>query len=104
MKYNRYYTEEEHITVKQFAGKKTAEEIGLMIGRTRNSVLNYASKNKITLRQTGQYHCRARLTDMQAQMVGALFDAGFSNVEINKACFPHVSRGCITGITTGANR
>lgn len=104
MNYHRYYTKEESDIVRQYSGKKTAEEIGMMIGRTRFSVLNYASKNGIGLRQVGQYHCKARLTDLQAQMVGSLYDAGFSSVEIHKSCFSHVSRGCITGITTGNNR
>ena len=39
-----------------------------------------------------------------AQMVLALYNAGFSATEIRKACFSHVTLGCITGITTGKNR
>jgi len=103
-KYKHYYSEEEEAVIKQYAGKKTAAEIGLMIGRTRHSVLNWACKNNVSLRQVGQYHCKAKLSDMQAQMVTILADAGYTDTEINKACFQHVSRGCISNIMSGSNR
>lgn len=102
-KYARY-TKEDTRLIKQFAGKKTAAEIAIMLGRTRASVLNHASHYNISLRQIGQYASNAVLSDLQAQMVCALDDAGFTDTEINKACFPHVSRGCITNIASGSNR
>ena len=104
MKTRRYYTKEEAETVKKYAQTKTALEIGIMIGRTRMSVLNWASVNKVSLRKKGENHNRAVLSNLQAEMVGALNDAGFSATEIKKACFSHVTLGCITGITSGSNR
>lgn len=102
-KYSRM-TEEEHAIIAEFAGKKTAEEIGLMLGYDRRKILHYANRNGISLQKKGQYHDRAKLTDLQAEMVKALAKCGFSDTEINKACFRHVTRSCISGITTGASR
>ena len=99
-----YYTDSERELVKKYAGIKTAAEIAIMIGRTRNSVLTFAARNKISLMRKGQYHYSAILTDLQASMVMVLSDAGFTDTEINKACFQHVSRGCITNIARGDNR
>lgn len=95
---------DEHDIIVKFAGKKTSEEIGIMLGIGRRKVQTHATRNKISLRKSGQYHDRAKLTDLQAEMVKALGVAGFSDTEINKACFQHVTRSCISGITTGASR
>lgn len=100
----RYYSEEEIDVIREFAGKKIAEEIGIMLGRTRDSVLNRASRSKICLRLEGENHRGAKLSNLQAQMVKVLFDAGYNSGEIHKACFDHVSPGCIQGITLGNNR
>lgn len=100
------YTKVEKATVKEFAGIKTAEEISIILGnnRTRSSVLNYASSKKICLRKIGENHTGAVLSNLQAQIVIALNECGFSDTEIREACFSHVSRGCIYGITSGSNR
>ena len=65
----RYYSEEEIDVIREFAGKKIAEEIGIMLGRTRDSVLNRASRSKICLRLEGENHRGAKLSNLQAQMV-----------------------------------
>lgn len=98
------FSEEETKLIEKFAGKKTAGEIAIMLGRKRASVLGHAHYKGISLKRVGQYHCRAKLSDLQAEMVKALHAAGFSDTEINKACFQHVTRSCISGITTGMTR
>lgn len=103
-KHNNYYTEEDKRIVRKYAGKKSAEEIGLMINRTPASVRHFAYLNKISLRKSGQYHHQSKLTDLQVEMVKALSKCGFSETEINKSCFRHVTRSCITNIVRGATR
>jgi hypothetical protein len=104
MEPRKHYSDEEKEIVKKYAQTKTAEEIGLIIGRSRMSVQAWCSVNYVKLRKVGENHNMAVLSNLQSQMVLALYNAGFSATEIRKACFSHVTLGCITGITTGKNR
>lgn len=95
---------EDRATIIKYAGTKTGEEIATMLGYKATKVLNYACRNKISLCKSGQYHSNAKLTNLQAEMVKSLSVAGFSDTEINKSCFRHVTRSCITGITRGIRK
>ena len=81
--------------LKKYAGIKTTEEIGVILGRSTCSVASYAAKAGISLKRYGENHRDAKLSNLQVQMLHALSDAGFETGEIRKACFPHVSTGCI---------
>lgn len=95
---------EDHALIVKYASKKSGTEIALMLGCKASKVYDYAHRNSISLRKSGQYHNNAKLTDLQAEMVKALGQAGFSDTEINKSCFPHLSRGCIAGVTKGVKK
>lgn len=94
------YTEEEELTISEFAGIKTAEEIGLMIGRTRPSVLRKAERLGLSLRQIGENHYKSRLSNLQVEMINALFAGGFKSCEIHQAAFNHVAANTIYSITS----
>ncbi|EOB2451668.1 hypothetical protein ACRROR_004825, partial [Escherichia coli] len=57
------YTPEEHRIISFYAGKKSASEIGELIGRSARSVNNYCFRNRILLYRYSDYHQSSKLTD-----------------------------------------
>ena len=98
------YTEEQEDTIKQFAGIKTAEEIGLMIGRTKHAIYRKASYMDVSLKKIGEDHYKAKLSNLQVEMINSLFMGGFKSHEIHQAAFNHVAANTIYSITSCWNR
>lgn len=94
-KHRRYYTPDEVALIKKYAGTKSASEIAIMLGKDKQSVKGYCSRNKISLIKRGENHHESKLSNLQREMVMALSHAGFSDSEIQQAAFSHVSRSCI---------
>ncbi|PHS61659.1 MAG: hypothetical protein COB12_12020 [Flavobacterium sp.] len=93
------YTEEEERIIKEFAGVKSTEEIGLMIGRCRIGVLKKAQRMGVSLRvHIGENHFGAILSDLQVEMIRTLSEAGFRGCEIHRAAFDHVADDTIYSI------
>lgn len=99
MNTRNYYSQEETVIIKQYAGKITAAEIAIILGRSTQSVKSFASSNKISLKKIGENHHSKILSNLQREMILVLSNAGFTDSEINKAAFSHVSRGCIYAVT-----
>lgn len=79
------WTKEEDATLKQFAGIKTASEIAIITGRPKNGVHHRIEKLGLDGRMTGEKHWNAKLSNIQSQMIGVLYDAGFTSNEIYQA-------------------
>ena len=98
------YTIEQDAIIKQFASSKTAEEIGMMIGRTKEAIRRRASYMNISLKKIGEDHYKARLSNLQVEMINSLFMGGFKPHEIHQAAFNHVAVNTIYSITSCWNR
>jgi len=98
------YTKEHEAVIAKWAGIKTAEEIGIIIGRTRASVLQKAPRLGLSLRLIGENHYKAKLSNLQVEMINALFVGGFKPCEIHQAAFNHVAANTIYSITSCWNR
>lgn len=83
---NTPWTATEDKTLRELAGLQSYETIGLAIGRSRSAVHARAKRLGITDNaRRGEHHHKAKLTNLQAAMLGALLDAGFSAPEIKRA-------------------
>lgn len=87
--------------VKILAGEKTAEDIGAIIGRSRQGVTRRISVLGLDGRLKGENHAGAKLSNTQVQILHALHDAGFNVSEIHKCCFSHMS---YDGVLTAFNQ
>lgn len=95
------YTADEDATVREFASLKTAEEIGIMIGRTASSVYGRCHLLNICGRLRGENHKGSKLSSLQVQMLTALYQAGFTSIEIQRAAFDHVTVTTVINVVTG---
>jgi hypothetical protein len=95
------YTPVEDATLREYAGKKTAEEIGVIIGRPTSSVHSRMHLLRIPGRLLGENHRGSKLSKLQAQMLTALYQAGFTSNEIQKAAFSHVTVTTILNVANG---
>ena len=98
------FTEEQKNTINEFADSKTGEEIAMMIGKTKQSVYRKASYMGVSLKKIGEDHYKARLSNLQVEMINSLFMGGFKPHEIHKAAFNHVAANTIYSITSCWNR
>lgn len=80
----RYWTADEDRQLRQLAGTKTAEEIGMILGRTKLSVHSRVNKLGIDGKLYGENHWNAKIESLKVSMVHALYDAGFTVNEISK--------------------
>jgi len=103
---HRKYTPAEDRTIREFAGVKTAEEIGLMIDRPKNGVHHRIHKLGLKGHIHGQHHWNAKLNNLQVSMITTLIDAGFSPVEVHKMFSEptNVSHNTIKCIAAGIYR
>lgn len=79
------WTTKEDRLLKQFAGKKTAEELSVIIGRSKHGVHHRINKLGLNGYLRGEYNQNAKLSGTNAQMIQVLYDAGFTANEIQKA-------------------
>jgi hypothetical protein len=98
------YSKEHEAIIAQWAGIKTAEEIGMMIGRTRASVLQKGPRMGFSLRQTGEDHYKAKLSNLQVEMIHALIEGGFRVCEIHQAAFNHVHVNTVHSVVSSWSR
>lgn len=77
--------------LRESAGKKTAEEIGMILGRPKGGVHHRMKRLGLDGKPRGENHWNSKLSNTQAQMALALKDAGFTVNEIRDAAFNHVS-------------
>lgn len=95
------WTEAEVAILKRFASSKTAEEIGIILGRPTYSVSGKAVYAGISLKKVGENHRNSKLSDLQVLMVHILCDAGFTPTEIQNAAMPHVTVDTLNDIKFG---
>lgn len=77
------WSAEEDALLKQFAGKKTAAELSVIIGRPKNGVHHRIKKLGLNGYLQGEHHKNAKLSAVHAQMIVVLKDAGFTTNEIH---------------------
>lgn len=77
------WTTDEDKLLKRFAGKKTAEELSMIIGRPKNGVHHRMKKLGLNGYLRGEYNQNAKLSRVHAQMIVVLKDAGFTTNEIH---------------------
>lgn len=87
----RDWTKEETATLREYAQTKTQAEIGVILGRSPQSIANRAVKMKINMMKKGENHYGAKLSNLQVEMIRVLNQEGFNAGEIHRACFSHVS-------------
>ncbi len=95
------YTPDEDATVREYASLKTAEEIGTMLGRTTGSVYSRCHLLGVDGRLRGENHKGSKLSRLQVQMLTALYQAGFTSIEIQRAVFDHVTVTTVVNVVTG---
>ena len=99
------YTKEEEKILRKWAGIKSADDIAVIIGRTRISVSSKAARMKLSLRTNiGEDHHNAKLSNLQVEMINALTVSGFRVIEIHAAAFSHVDYSTINSVTLAYNR
>ena len=81
----RPWTEYEEKVLRQMAGVKTAAEIAEELGRTRQSVFDKFRRMGISGVKAGENHWNAKLTQLQVDMIGTLYDAGYTARDIQQA-------------------
>lgn len=59
-------------------------QIALMLGRTYQSVRGRARRLKLKSQKVGENHHMAKINNLKAGMVGALYDAGYTPKEIHR--------------------
>lgn len=98
------YIEDERSIIRKYAGKKSTHEIAAILGRSYQSIVREAGKMKVSLRLLGEDHYNAKLSNLQVEMIHALYVSGFQIVEIHKAAFNHVSYDTIHAVVHAYNR
>lgn len=84
------YTHEDLKYIRKWAGIKTTTEIAGHLGRTRSGVAQYALSKGINLKQVGQHHYNAKLTDQQVEELLTLHGCGYTPKQLH-AHLPHVT-------------
>ena len=80
----RFYTNHEDATIKRKSGNTPMAVIATQLGRTENSVRHRARRLGCTPGcRRGADHHNSKLQPIQASMLQALADAGFSGVDVH---------------------
>lgn len=79
------WSKEDDAMLRELVGTMTAESIGKILGRTQRAVWKRVEKLELNGRLHGERHWNAKLSNLQAAMIGALHDAGFTTNEIHGA-------------------
>lgn len=78
------WTKTEDDTVRKLSGVKTAEEIGLILGRATNGVHHRIKKLGLSGYLCGEHHWASKADNLKMAMLHTLFDAGFTAVEVHR--------------------
>ena len=82
----RKWTAEEDKVLRELVGLQPYQTIGDLIGRSASSVYGRTKTLKLNPGpRRGERHHAARLTSLQASMIGALLDAGYTAREVTEA-------------------
>lgn len=79
---HRKYTLQEDAVIRKYAGIKSAEEIGMMIGRPKNGVHHRIKRLGLTGHLHGDHHWNAKVDSLKISMIHTLLDSGFKTSEI----------------------
>lgn len=79
------WTPSEDRELRRMAGKIPASSIAVVLGRTKNGVHHRIERLGLDGRLYGENHWNAKIGDLLAGMIGALYDAGYTVNEIHKA-------------------
>lgn len=85
MSKRRYWSPAEDRRLEELAGKVPAAVIATELGRPKGGVHARIKRLGLSGRLSGEHHWAARLSNLQAAMIGTLRDAGFSATEIKRA-------------------
>lgn len=100
----RFWGGNERKTLKRLAGTKTAEEIGMILDRTPNAILQMAGKISVSLKKVNENHSGTKMSNLQVEIVRALYEGGFTVLEIHAACFDHVGFSTVKDIVAMRTR
>lgn len=70
------YNEDDDKILRHFAGKKSALDIGKILGRTRQSVLSRAKKLGINLMLQGEKHHLSKHSEAMVEWVRQMYEEG----------------------------
>ena len=98
--YRLKHSAKDEAVIREYAGTKTAAEIGIMIGRSQAAVWNKARALGVCLKKVGEDHYKAKLSNLQVEMINALLVSGFKPHEIHKAAFNHVHYNTVQSVTS----
>lgn len=90
--------------LRDYAGKKTAPEIAVILDRPTQGVHHRMKHLKLSGRIIGENHWNAKITNLQCQMIIVLYAAGFSINEIQAAAFNHVSVRAVNDLVSARTR
>lgn len=98
------WTPAEDKALRELASIQPYAAIGEALGRSRSSVHGRAKRLGIAQpMKRGEHHHQAKLTNLQAAMLGALLDAGFGVTEIKQALDLPVTKQAIGDIGRGSS-
>ena len=82
MSWQAWTTTEERYMIK-YAKILTKAQIAENLGRTLCSIKSKGDKMGLDMKKEGQYNHKAKLTDIQAEMIRVLDDYGFRKIDIH---------------------
>lgn len=79
------WTPAEDRELRRMAGKIPASSIAVVLGRSKRGIHYRIKRLGLDGRLYGENHWNAKVSDLLAGMIGALYDAGYSVNEIHRA-------------------
>ena len=80
----RKFTPEEDRIVRKYAGKKSAEEIGTILGRPKGGVRSSLKRQGLKNTLHGDAHWAVKVDALRVSMLYTLMDAGFPPSEVHR--------------------
>lgn len=97
----RAWTEAEDDQLRELAGTIPAEEIGKILNRPKGGVHHRIQRLGLKGHLHGEHHWFAKISRLQAAMIGTLRDHGFSAREIRAAFNLKIAKETIDDIGAG---
>jgi hypothetical protein len=69
--------------IRKYASTKTADEIGIILGRSRASVAKKAFKMEISMKKKNEHHHFTTYSNLHVAMVHCLLDGGYTPTEVS---------------------
>lgn len=80
----RKFTPEEDRIVAKYAGKKSAAEIGTILGRPIGGVRSSLRRQGLKNMLYGEHHWAVKVDGLRMSMIHTLLDAGFAPSEVHR--------------------